>query len=116
MRRKRGNILKESCSDVALARRGHGARRVFAAEDEDLALVGRQRRRVRLAPAVQCSPRAAVYAVYAISSLDTEPFLRHRTQNMQFHRDTTDVPVKNVLNRLFRLFRLFRLTKRQGSA
>ena len=31
-----------------------------------------------------------VYAVYAISSLDTEPSLRHRTQNcMKLRRDTT---------------------------
>ena len=43
--------------DVARARRGHGARRVFAAEDEDLALVGRQRRRVRLALAVHSEQR-----------------------------------------------------------
>ena len=30
-----------------------------------------------------------VYAVYAISSLDTEPSLKHRTQNMQLRRDAT---------------------------
>ena len=39
-----------------------------------------------IAPA--CS--SAVYAVYAMSSLDTEGPQRHRTQNVQLRRDSSD--------------------------